>query len=634
MCGLVGFISQTNKKNILVNMLKVQTYRGPDDTGYFYDCKSGVHLGHNRLAIQDLSDHGRQPFKSKCEKYIIAFNGEVYNFKLLKKELIKYGYIFTSKSDTEVILYAYIEWGIDCVHKFIGMFAFSILDKISGQLFLVRDRAGVKPLYYYQNKVDFLFSSEIKSFHEYPEFVKKLNHKVLPFYFQFGYIPAPYSIFENCFKLKAGHYLQFNLQSKGYDVVKYWDVDEFYKMPKFNKNESRVLNDIEDILNDAVELRTVSDVPIGVFLSGGYDSSLIASMLAKNKHKKIKTFTIGFNDSRYNEAEHARDIAIFLGTDHTELYVNDKDMLDLVEDLPFYYDEPFGDSSALPTMMVSKLAKETVVVVLSGDGGDETFFGYSKYFFLYKFKNIFLVSYKRWLLKSFINLIHENVVEVLNNILPKNIRQTNVKDKFGKFKRSINSKTLTKMFQNSSSRVNKKDINKILKILPDEVITNDLFKNKNELTLPNYMMSVDYKTFMSDDVLVKVDRATMSHSLEGREPLLDHRIIEYLARTPINLKYKNNQGKYLLRQVLYRYLPRKLVDKPKSGFQIPLKKWLKGDLKYLVDKYLDENKLDSEIFNIQEVVNLRARLSSGDDVNVNQIWHIIMFEMWKEKWLD
>ncbi|PZP13067.1 MAG: asparagine synthase (glutamine-hydrolyzing) [Aliarcobacter butzleri] len=632
MCGIVGFIDKNKNIDTLNDMLKIQSYRGPNNSGVYFDEISGVHLGHNRLSIQDLSSHGHQPFVSDCRNYIIVFNGEVYNFKIIKTELQNLGYNFISNSDTEVILYSYKQWGIDCIHKFIGMFSFSILDKLNNKLFLVRDRAGVKPLYYYKVENEFMFSSEIKSFHKHPIFRKEQNLSVLPYFFQFGYIPAPYTIFKNCFKLEAGHYLEYYIENSEFKIVKYWDVNDFYLEDKFNKNENEILEEIEKILDNAIDLRMVSDVPVGVFLSGGYDSSLVASILAKKQGKKINTFTIGFDDEKYNEAEHAKTIAEYLGTNHTEYYMRNSDMLDLVESLPFYYDEPFGDSSALPTMIVSKLARKSVTVALSADGGDEAFCGYSKYFFLNKFQNIFSNTLKKELLKIGLNLFNPNIVDYINNKLPKNLKQTNIKDKYIKFQRAVNSKSLEEMFQNASSYVDKKEIVKFLKINKNE----DLFKKWNKIENIEFldqMMAIDYKLFMNDDVLTKVDRATMSVSLEGREPLLDHRIIECMARIPLNIKYKNKQGKYLLRQILYKYLPKEMVDKPKSGFQIPLNEWLRGELKPLVLKYLDDTKLDENIFNIKEINILKKRFFEEEDLGTT-IWFILMYQMWKEKWLD
>ena len=632
MCGIVGFIDKSKSINTLSDMLKIQSYRGPDDSGVYFHEKSGVHFGHNRLSIQDLSSHGHQPFVSDCENYVIVFNGEVYNFKNIKIELEKLGYEFISNSDTEVILYSYKEWGIKCIDKFIGMFAFAILDKVEDKLVLVGDRAGVKPLYYYADEKEFMFSSEIKSFHKHPKFKKEQNIEVLPYFFQFGYIPAPFTIFQNCFKLEAGHYLELKIDNLEFKIIKYWDVTDFYLQEKFTKNEDEIIEDIEKILDNAIDLRMVSDVPVGVFLSGGYDSSLVASILAKKQGKKINTFTIGFDDEKYNEAKHAKTIAEYLGTNHTEYYMKNSDMLDLVESLPFYYDEPFGDSSALPTMIVSKMARQSVTVALSADGGDEAFCGYSKYFFLNKFQNIFSNSFKREVLKTGLNLFSADSVEYINEKLPKNLKQTNIKDKYTKFQRAINSSSLEEMFQNASSYVDKNEIARFLKVSKNK----ELFKKWEKIgniEFLNQMMAIDYKLFMNDDVLTKVDRATMSVSLEGREPLLDHRIIEYMARVPLDIKYKNKQGKYLLRQVLYKYIPKEMVDKPKSGFQIPLNEWLRSQLKPLVLKYLDVSRLDESIFNIEEIMQLKKRFFDGVDIGTT-VWFILMYQMWKEKWLD
>lgn len=312
--------------------------------------------------------------------------------------------------------------------------------------------------------------------------------------------------------------------------------------------------------------------------------------------------------------------------------MKNSDMLDLVEKLPFYYDEPFGDSSALPTMIVSKIAKKTVTVALSADGGDEAFCGYSKYFFLNKFQNIFSNSFKREVLKTGLNLFSADSVEYINEKLPKNLKQTNIKDKYTKFQRAINSDSLEEMFENASSYVDKKEIKKFLSISKNEKLFKK-WQNIGNIEFLNQMMAIDYKLFMNDDVLTKVDRATMSVSLEGREPLLDHRIIEYMARVPLNIKYKNNQGKYILRQVLYKYLPKDMVDKPKSGFQIPLNEWLRKELKPLVIKYLDNTKLNEDIFNIKEINLLKKKFFAGVDVGTT-IWFILMYQMWKEKWFD
>lgn len=633
MCGIVGIVSRQREDTVVNMMLKVQEYRGPDDRGIFIEqiADNYVHFGHNRLSIQDLSSDGHQPFVSDCGNYIIIFNGEVYNFKDIRNELKAMGYSFVSRSDTEVILYAYKEWGIACLEKFIGMFAFSILDKKRDKIMLVRDRAGVKPIYYYQNNDTFLFASELKSFHEHSSFKKELNRDVLPYYFQFGYIPAPHSIFKKTYKLEAAHYLELNLKTNISKIIKYWDVDSCYEQEKFDKSEIEVLDDLETLLTDAVELRMVSDVPAGIFLSGGYDSSLVTALLSKNKDRKLHTFTIGFDDKKYNEAEHAKAVAKHLDTVHTEYYVSKQDMLSRVESLPLYYDEPLGANSSIATMIVSELAKKDVTVALSADGGDEAFCGYSKYFFLDKFSHIFTSTFRQTMLKTALNVLNEKNIERINSLLPQKLKQTNIHEKYNKFKRATYANSLDEMFVNASSLVSKREVETFLK----ESIHSIFYKNftiKKENDLLNEMMRIDYQTFMSDEVLTKVDRATMSVSLEGREPLLDHRIIEYMARVPMHLKYKNHKGKYLIREILYQYIPKSLIDKPKAGFQMPLLEWLQTDLRYLVEKYLDSSKIDDEIFNIEEIEKMKKQLFLGNPININAIWFIITYEMWKEKW--
>ena len=633
MCGIVGIISNTNQEKILNKMLEIQSHRGPDDRGVWIENIKDrfIHLGHNRLSILDLSPLGHQPMISECENFIIVYNGEIYNFKSIRKELQKIGVKFKSNSDTEVILYAFKKWGIGCVEKFIGMFAIAILDKKSTKLTLIRDRAGVKPLYYYFYDNTFLFSSELKSFYQHPNFKKDLNKSILPYYFQFGYIPAPHTIFKNCYKLEPGSYLEYDIKHLTFDIKKYWDIDDYYQKEKFDANEKEILKELENILEDAVNLRMIADVPVGIFLSGGYDSSLVTALLSKDRERKLHTFTIGFDDKKYNEATHAKMIANYLGTKHTEYYVSIKEMLDKVEGLPFYYDEPFGDSSAIPTMIVSKLAKKDVSVALSADGGDETFCGYSKYFFLEKFSSIFSNNFKKSIIQNSLNLFNDTQIEWINNLLPRNLRQTNIKDKYNKFKRAVNANDLEEMFINASSYVDKKEIEQFLKINATKNLYKKFKIDKNANFLDN-MMRIDYKTFMVDDVLTKVDRATMSVSLEGREPLLDHRIVEFMVRVPISLKYKDKKGKYLSRQILYKYIPKELIDKPKAGFQIPLFEWLQNELKPLVNRYIDVSKLDEEIFNPIEVKKRKEALFKGDISQVNTIWFILMFEMWKERW--
>ncbi len=320
MCGLVGFVSLKHKDGVLRDMLNIQSYRGPDDNGYFIDNDTGVHLGHNRLSIQDLSSNGHQPFISNCENYILVFNGEIYNYKEIRSDLIKLGYVFLSGSDTEVVLYSYKEWGIKCLDRFIGMFAFVIMDKAQGKLILSRDRAGVKPLYYYSNGKDFAFSSELKSFTKFDNFKQVINKDILPYYFQFSYIPAPHTIYNNCSKLKPGHFIEYDLDGHFYSIHKYWDITDFYLMDKFDKSEDQIIQEVSEILESSCKYRMISDVKTGVFLSGGFDSSLALALTQEEHGKSVNTFTVGFHDEQYNEANHAKKIADYLSANHTEYY--------------------------------------------------------------------------------------------------------------------------------------------------------------------------------------------------------------------------------------------------------------------------------------------------------------------------
>jgi len=637
MCGLVGFVSLKRKDGVLHEMLGIQSYRGPDDNGYFIDNDMGVHLGHNRLSIQDLSSNGHQPFISNCENYILVFNGEIYNYKEIRSDLIKLGYIFLSGSDTEVVLYSYKEWGIKCLDRFIGMFAFVIMDKAQGKLILTRDRAGVKPLYYYSNGKDFAFSSELKSFTKFDNFKQVINKDILPYYFQFSYIPAPHTIYNNCFKLKPGHFIEYDLDDHFYSIHKYWDIVDFYLMDKFDKSEDQIIQEVSEILESSCKYRMISDVKTGVFLSGGFDSSLALALTQEEHGKSVNTFTVGFHDEQYNEANHAKKIADYLSANHTEYYCTEADMLDFVKKLPFYWDEPFADESALPTIIVSRLAKKDVSVALSADGGDEIFCGYSKYFAINKLFKVKKNHIVNLVLKFIITNIPVRFFYYLNNILPDSVRQTDLEVKFQKFKSLINSKELKDAFIRASSSVSPEYLENILKNGSYKFFDKTEFNNFSQLKgldKLDQMMAIDYKTFLPDDVLCKVDRASMSVSLEGREPLLDHRIAEYMARVPSVMKYKKGMGKYILRQVLYKYIPKNIVDKPKTGFSVPIKNWLLGDLKGLAIESLESKDLEKDdIFHPEALKLIADELKGGQLKSPALVWNIIMYVLWRREWI-
>ncbi|MDY0314373.1 MAG: asparagine synthase (glutamine-hydrolyzing) [Arcobacteraceae bacterium] len=631
MCGITGFcdFSKKSSNDILKNMTDVLHHRGPDDSGYFWDENeySQIALGHRRLSILDLSAHGHQPMS--FEYLDIVFNGEVYNFKEIKKELLELGYSFYSDSDTEVILKSYHQWGIKAVDKFNGMFAITIYDKKFNKLIFIRDRAGVKPFYYYKKDSLILFSSEIKSFHQHPDFQKEINKNSLSLYLQFGYIPEPHSIFKNTYKLRAGHYIEIDLKSQNFEETKYWDVVDFYNKPKLDISQDEAIEKTEELLKSSFEFRMVSDVPVGVFLSGGYDSSVVTAILQNKRSEKLNTFTIGFKEKGFDEAPYAKEVAKYLGTNHTEYYCTQKDALDIIPKLCEIYDEPFGDSSAIPTILVSQLAKKDVTVSLSADGGDEIFAGYSKYTTAMQYFNKF---------NSVPNSIKSLIGFGIDNINPEYIpilnKTYNFATRYEKINAILKAKNSVEAMKYTSEYFTKKERDKLLKVGFDDLATNFDIQIADTNDEINQMLAIDYKTYMVDDILTKVDRATMSVSLEGREPLLDYRLIEFVSQLPSNLKYKNGDKKWLLKQITHKYLPKEMMDRPKQGFGVPLTEWFRDELKDYFMVYLDEKRIENEgLFNSKVVMRLRDSYLSGNKENVQKLWFLLMFEMWYEKWM-
>jgi len=632
MCGIVGIVDfkkQSSQKK-LKSMTDVLHHRGPDDSGYsFYDEeKYQIGLGHRRLSILDLSKHGHQPML--FENYEIVYNGEVYNFKEIREELIPLGYSFESDSDTEVILKAYHQWGIKAVDRFNGMFAISIYDKVNQKLILIRDRAGVKPLYWYWKDDLLMYASELKSFHEHSDFQKQINKDAFALYLQYGYILQPHTIFEYTYKLRSGHYLEINLQTKMIEEIVYWDVIDFYNKPKLDITEEEAIEKMENLLKSAFEYRMVSDVPVGVFLSGGYDSSVVTALLQDGQEEKLNTFTIGFHEKGFDESPYAKQVAKHLGTNHTEYYCTQKDALEIIPKLCEMYDEPFGDSSALPTTLVSKLAREKVTVSLSADGGDEIFAGYGKYAVSYKYFNFFnkIPQFIKNLIFMVMNIINPKFIPIFN-------KTYNYKTRYEKVKNMLKVNNIINMLQLSSQHFTSKELFLLLKHDPLSLKTN--FDNSqliNSADTINRMLAIDYKTYMIDDILTKVDRATMSVSLEGREPLLDHRIIEFAAQLPSELKYKDGDKKWLLKQITHKYLPKEMMDRPKMGFAVPITEWFRDELREYFMIYLNEERINREgLLNAKEVVLLRDNYLNGDKTNVRQLWFILMFEMWYERWM-
>jgi len=615
MCGIVGFIdrSKQTKSETLQTMTDTLQHRGPDDSGYKFVENENYQLGlgHRRLSILDLSLHGHQPMV--FEHLSMVYNGEVYNFQEIKTELEASGYSFESHSDTEVILKAFHKWGVKSVHKFRGMFAFTIYDSKKESIYIFRDRVGVKPLYYYQNNGFFLFGSELKALAVHPDFNKQLDKEALSMYLQFGYIHAPHTIYEDTYKLLPGHYIKYDLLNDELETVKYWDIVDYYKMEKFDVSEKEAEKQLEVILIDSFNLRMVSDVPVGTFLSGGIDSSLVTAVLQKHNGEQISTFTIGFEDEKYNEAHYAKKVSEYLDTDHTEYYCTKQDALDIIPLLPQMYDEPFGDSSAIPTALVSKLAKEKVSVVLSGDGGDETFCGYSSYE-LFEQRS---ASIKSIPARNFISSLMEAIPDPILGLEGMNEKYYL---KYLKLKSVMDCDNVADMFKLSNAVFTKYDARQILSgeyHYEDELDLQDLH-------VLEQMMISDFKGYLADDILVKVDRATMHVSLEGREPLLDHKILEFAARLPISFK----KNKSILKNILDKYIPNELFERKKQGFGIPINDWLRNDLKFLLDEYLDDKKIrDQNIFDLKYIQKLKQLFFSGKNDD-RKIWTLLMFQMW------
>lgn len=633
MCGIAGFIDFNQKSSLenLKGMTDVIKHRGPDGEGQLllHATNAQIGLGHRRLSIIDLSETGHQPMQ--FNSLHITYNGEVYNFQEIKNELIQLGHSFVGNSDTEVILHAYQEWKEQCLHRFIGMFAFLIYDEENQQVFCARDRSGVKPFTYYWKDGLFLFGSELKSFHEHPNFEKTINLNSVAAYMQYGSVPTPHCIFNHCVKLKPGHSLTIDLKNQSLSTQQYWNVYDYYNKPKLDISYEDAVQSTESILTSAFNYRMVADVPVGVFLSGGYDSTTTTALLQKDSSTKIKTFTIGVPDIGLNEAPYAKDIANHLGTDHTEIDCTEKEAIDLIPDLPFYYDEPFADSSALPTTLVSKVARENVTVALSADGGDEIFGGYNRYDYMLRYgkKLNAIPGFARSSMVGLMNVIPSERIPVLKNKYNFHNRYEKLK---GVLKNPSNERIMLSLSQQFTDQQMKEFMKNDYDILSTSYTSTEL--KKENLTPLSYMMAIDYQTYMLDDILQKVDRATMSQSLEGREPMLDQNIIEFAAQLPDTYKYNGGVKKRILRDIAHKYIPESLLDRPKMGFAIPIGKWLQKDIRELVEEHLNLSDIEEQgIFNWSYIQKLKSQFYNGKLEYDAKIWYILMFQMWYKRWM-
>ena len=634
MCGIAGFIDFHKKstKSNIQSMIEPLNHRGPDGEGVslFKSKNAIIGFGHKRLSIIDLSQAGKQPMA--LNHLHITYNGEIYNYQEIKNELLELGHHFNGESDTEMILHAYTEWGIKAVERFIGMFAIALFDEKKQEVVFIRDRAGVKPLFYYQKNDLILFSSELKSFHEHPEFEKKLDLNAVAAYMQYGNVPTPHCIFKNCGKIKPGHYLKINLENKSQQEIQYWNVYDFYNQPKLNLSFPEAKIQTKELLKSAFNYRMVADVPVGVFLSGGYDSATVSSLIQAESTARLKTFTIGVPDIGLNEAPYARDIAKHLGTDHTEINCTEQEAIEMIKDLPFFYDEPFADSSAIPTTLVSKAARKNVTVALSADGGDEIFGGYNRYDFMHRYGktlNSIPKAFRKILVGAMGNISSEKI-PVLKN-------KYNFHNRYEKLKTVLNDPSEKEIMLSLSQQFNDEQMKSVMKSEFKSLPT--MFQSKEMLedfkSPLSYMMAIDFQTYMLDDILQKVDRATMTNSLEGREPMLDHRILEFAAQLPDEYKYQNGIKKRILREITHDYIPKELLDRPKMGFAIPIAKWLKNELRDHVEEYLNEDRIEKQgIFNWEFITKLKMDFYKGRKEYDSKLWYFLMFQMWYERWME
>lgn len=649
MCGFAGFLELSKRmpeeelRAIVNKMTTTIIHRGPDDTGEWVDSEAGVALGFRRLSIIDLSPGGHQPMISASGRYVITFNGEVYNFGALRHELETHGEApdFRGHSDTEVILAAVEAWGLEAaVQRFIGMFAFALWDRKERCLHLVRDRLGVKPLYYGWAGQTLLFASELKAMRPFPGFQPEVDRNALALFLRHSYIPAPHSIWKDVFKLAPASILTLRGTEQTPQPVPYWSAKAMAEAgvgDPFVGTEEEAIERLDGLLRDAVALRMISDVPLGVFLSGGIDSSLVVALMQAQSNRPVKTFTIGFHETAYNEALYAKEIARHLGTEHMELYVTPEEGMAVIPKLPSLYDEPFGDSSQIPTYLVSALARRHVTVALSGDGGDELFAGYNRYFWgrsIWKAVG-WMPTWMRHVVARALKLLTpqawDRLIGQLGWIMPPRVRTRNPADKLAKMGEIFAVKSPDEMYRNLISQWRTPDT-VVLGGFEAQTVLTDRGQWAGLKDFTERMMYLDLVTYLPDDILVKVDRASMGVSLEAREPLLDHRLVEFAWRLPLSMKIRGGEGKWALRQVLNKYVPSHLIERPKTGFGIPLDSWLRGPLRDWAESLIGEHRLRSEGF--FDPAPIRARWAehlSGQRNWQYSLWDILMFQAWREQ---
>jgi asparagine synthase (glutamine-hydrolysing) len=645
MCGFSGFVGTSlNSCDLLRKMGDTLMHRGPDDFGSWHDEPSKIGLSHRRLSIIDLSPSGHQPMKSFSGRYIIAYNGEIYNHLDIRKEItdLDNKVQWRGHSDTEILLAGIDVWGLEkTLKKSFGMFAIALWDRQERSLYLACDRMGEKPLYYGWQSGVFLFGSELKALKVHPAFEGVIDRDALTLLLRYSCIPAPYSIYKGIKKLQPGRFLKLSVGvdkiAKGVfpEEKPFWSLEDVIRdgvENPFIGSDLDAVETLHHLLRDSVQQQMVADVPLGAFLSGGVDSSVIAALMQEKNPGKVKTFSIGFNEVGYNEAVHAKSVAGHLGTEHTELYVTPEQAMDVIPRLPTLYDEPFSDSSQIPTFLVSEMAQQYVKVSLSGDAGDELFGGYNRHIKTdLLWDKIQLVP--RWVRRSISKGILSTPPAYWN--------------KFGHAVTLISGNSVR--WQNLERNINK--LASVLKVdnnnslyshfvsnwkEPESIVINGV-ERENLVTHPplkldsivEQMMALDSLTYLPDDILVKVDRAAMGVSLETRIPFLDHKIIEFAWKLPLSMKIRHGKGKWILRQVLNKYVPSNLIERPKMGFGVPIDSWLRGSLREWAENLLDESRMRQEGFlNPGPIRKKWSEHLSGKSNWQNHIWDVLMFQAW------
>jgi asparagine synthase (glutamine-hydrolysing) len=643
MCGIAGFWQRSGDDEQSLagrarRMADTLRHRGPDDSGTWQDPEAGIALGFRRLSIIDLSPLGHQPMTSAENRYTVVYNGEIYNYLDLKKELLNAGHSFRGASDTEIFLACCSEWGIESALKRIaGMFAMAVWDAATRTLTLARDRIGKKPLYYGKAQGTWLFGSELKALREHPAFRADIDREALSEFLRFSYVPAPRTIYEGIRKLPAGHFV--TLTHDGDAVpVSYWDaatIAERGQRDSLRLNDDEAVDELNVLLGDAVARRMISDVPLGAFLSGGVDSSTIVALMQAHSATPVKTFTIGFDVPGYNEAEAAKAVAAHLRTDHTELYVTPEQARAVIPLLPTIYDEPFADASQIPTFLVSQLARSQVTVALSGDGGDELFAGYNRYFWAPRIwsRAKYLPTAVRRLVSSAVERVAPEILDraysAVAAALPSSWAVNRPGDKLHKLAGVVNVSTEKELYQRLISAWHR----------PESVVIgahrSNGFLPRNSLNgFSEQMMFWDLVAYLPDDILVKVDRASMAVSLEARAPLLDHRVVEWAWRLPHHQRVRNGISKWLLRHLLYRYVPPALVDRPKTGFGVPVDHWLRGPLRGWAEDLLSERALEADgLLRAEPIRRVWQQHLGGHRNEPTRLWPILMFQAWRRQWL-